>query len=151
MSVHVLQAARFAAIQSDWTLSNLVLQKVLYIAHMFHLGICETPLVDGDFEAWDLGPVHPILYHHVKRFGASRVTSIRSRHGDIEDGSERTLLAQAVDALSRKTGSELVAITHWEGGAWARNYRPGEKYRKIPQEDIIDEYCQRQRKSRSSV
>lgn len=143
MSVHVLQAAKFAAVRSDWTLSNLELQKIIYIAHMFHLGIYETPLVDGDFEAWDLGPVHPILYHHIKRFGAGPVTRIRSRNGDIEDGSERTLLEQAVDSLRKKTGSQLVAITHWNDGAWARNYRPGVRNRKIPQEDIIDEYRRR--------
>ena len=119
MSIHVLQAAKFMASRSGWKLSNLELQKILYIAHMFHLGIHDTPLVWGDFEAWDLGPVHPILYHEVKRFGADPVTEVNFPE-NIEEGTEQDLLGEAVDQLSKKTGGQLVAITHWEHGAWAK-------------------------------
>ena len=49
MSVHVLQAAKFAAGRSGWTLSNLALQKIIYVAHMLHLGTHGRPLVKGGF------------------------------------------------------------------------------------------------------
>ena len=144
MSINVLQAGKYMAGRSGWRLSNLELQKILYIAHMFHLGIHDTPLVDGDFQAWDLGPVHPVLYREVKRFGADPVTDIRHPTGYVEDGTEKNLLDQAVDVLSKKTGAQLVSITHWDYGAWARNYIPGVKGRIIPQKDILDEYRKRQ-------
>ena len=149
MSVHVLQAAKFVAGRSGWTLSNLALQKILYIAHMLHLGIYGRPLVKGDFQAWDLGPVHPTLYHHVKHFGAGYVTNVRYPAGSIEGDTENTILHQAVDVLSQKTGGQLVAITHWPEGAWARNYIPGARHRIIPQGDIVDEYRKREAEQKS--
>ncbi|RWO77206.1 type II toxin-antitoxin system antitoxin SocA domain-containing protein [Mesorhizobium sp.] len=66
MTLHVLSAAKHLAKQSGWSLSNLELQKILYLAHMFYLGRTGEPLVSGHFEAWDYGPVHPDLYHRVK-------------------------------------------------------------------------------------
>ena len=143
MSIYVLQAAKFMADRSGWTLSNLELQKILYIAQMFHLGRHGTSLVGGNFEAWDLGPVHPVLYHEVKRFGADPVTEINCP-GGIEEGTEKELLKEAVDELSKRTGGQLVSITHWEEGAWAKNYIPGARGRIIPTEDIIDEYRHRE-------
>ena len=143
MSINVLQAGRYMAGRSGWTLSNLELQKILYIAHMFHLGRHGTALVGGEFQAWDLGPVHPILYRKVKRFGADPVTEI-DFPGNIEEGTAKDLLSEAVDELSGKTGAQLVAITHWEDGAWAKNYIPGVRGRIIPTEDIIDEYRHRE-------
>jgi len=38
MTVSASAAAKRMCERSGWTLSNLELQKLLYIAHMFHLG-----------------------------------------------------------------------------------------------------------------
>ena len=60
MAVSALSAGKRLGKHSGWTLSNLAMQKLLYIAHMYHLGMYDaTPLVTGHFEAWDYGPVHP--------------------------------------------------------------------------------------------
>ena len=131
MSVDVLRAARFIAVRAGWSRTNLELQKLIYIAQMIHVGMNGSALVKGDFEAWELGPVHPTLYHHVKKFGAAPVARIQCSDEPIE-GTERSLLETTYDALVSKSSSELVAITHWEHGAWARNYVSGERYRKIP-------------------
>jgi uncharacterized phage-associated protein len=50
-------------------LSNLTLQKVLYFAHGLFLTRQGGPLVQGYFEAWEHGPVHPLIYHTFKDFG----------------------------------------------------------------------------------
>lgn len=147
MSVHVLQAAKFASERSGWSLSNLELQKIVYLANMIHLGHYGRPLVQGCFEAWDFGPVHPTLYRHVKRFGAGPVTAISCNAGPLQGESESSLLHEAVDILSKKTGGQLVSITHWSKGAWARNYSPGERNRIISNEDVVDEYRERERVS----
>ena len=63
MTTSVLTVAKRLGEQSDWSLSNLAMQKLSYIAHMVHLASFDgEPLVFGNFEAWDLGPVHPQLY-----------------------------------------------------------------------------------------
>ena len=41
--------------------TNLQLQKKLYVANMLLRGEHKTRLVHGHFEAWNYGPVHPAL------------------------------------------------------------------------------------------
>ena len=141
MPVHILAAARYLVEVSGCTLSNLVLQKILYIAHMFHLGRHESPLVSGHFEAWEYGPVHPVLYHKVKRFGADPVTEIEYPL-TIKEETHQELLDEALDALGQQSGAQLISITHWKEGAWAKNYVPGVNAR-ISDGDILEEYNRR--------
>ncbi len=66
MAISVLDAANHLCEKSEWTLTQLELQKLLYLSHMIHLGFYKSPLVYGDFEAWEFGPVHPELYKIVR-------------------------------------------------------------------------------------
>ena len=43
-------------------ITNLSLQKLLYFAHGLSLIEDGKPLVSGYFEAWQHGPVHPLVY-----------------------------------------------------------------------------------------
>lgn len=145
MTVPVFDAAKRLCEKSGWTLSNLELQKLLYIGHMFHLGHRGKPLILGQFEAWDYGPVQPELYHRVKVFGSSHVGDVFRSARDLEDGTESRLLDEVIDKLSHKTSGWLVASTHWVEGAWAKHYVPGARGIIIPDEDILQEYQDRAR------
>lgn len=141
MTVSVLSAAKHLAARSGWRLSNLELQKILYLAHMFYLGRNNgQPLVSGNFEAWDYGPVHPSLYHAAKMFGSDPVGNIFHSTPDIPDGPERAILDEAYQSLGNASSSRLVSATHRTGGAWYKNYRPGVRHLTIPNEDILQEY-----------
>lgn len=144
MPVPVLASAKRLGERSGWSLSNLKMQKLLYLAHMFHLGRTGKPLVDGQFEAWDYGPVHPVLYQKVKIFGSSPVENIFHSVPDLGDGEEAELLDKAVEQLSDAAIGRLVAATHWDKGAWATHYRPGGRHIVIPNEAIRQEYMDRQ-------
>lgn len=147
MSISVLAAAKYIGGLSDWSKSNLELQKIIYIAHMLHLGICKEPLVQDNFQAWDLGPVHPVLYHKAKIFGADAVKNIFNSVKDLDETrSETKRLNLTFDIVSAYSGSRLIAITHCEYGAWRKNYRPGTFGVVIPNEDIIDEYEERRKR-----
>lgn len=61
--------------------------------------------------------------------------------------SERVALDVTYSELGLFSASKLIAITHWEEGAWARNYIPGSRGIVIPQEDIIAEYEKRKKPS----
>ncbi len=141
MPIPVLSAAKRMGHQSDWSLSNLEMQKVLYLAHMFHLGKHRRALIPGFFEAWDYGPVHPTLYHKAKVFGKDPVKNIFRSQQDVEDGTERSMLDEIVDMSL--PSSRLVAITHWKEGAWYKNYHSGERGVIIPNDDILVEYSKR--------
>lgn len=127
MAISIFEAAKHLGSQADWSLSNLKMQKILYIAHMYHLGIYDgSPLVRGLFEAWDYGPVHPDLYHRAKVFGADPVGNIFRSFKDLEDdGTEKRILDAAAEQLSVISSAQLIATTHREGGAWAKHYVPG--------------------------
>ena len=56
MSIPAYSAARYICARGDWRVTNLALQKILYLAHMVHLGRTGRALIDGEFEAWDYGP-----------------------------------------------------------------------------------------------
>lgn len=151
MTVPVLAAAKRLAAQSGWSLSNLEIQKLLYLAHMFHLGRTGgQPLVTGHFEAWDYGPVHPVVYQHVKVFGANPVGNVFHSVPDVHDGLEVELLDDAVRKLSHLSPARLVAITHSPSGAWSRHYKPGYRGIIIPNEDILQEYRNRENAFRAA-
>ena len=124
------------------------MQKMCYLAHMFYLGTHGESLVDGQFEAWDLGPVHPDLYHLVKEFRAGAIGKrVFKPYSSMPDDHKGTrFLDEAVTDLPR---NRLVAITHWEEGAWFKNYRSGIKGIVIPNDDILAEFRKRQDVARS--
>lgn len=140
MCVPVMAAAKRMCAKSQWTISNLSIQKLLYIAHMFHLGETDTPLVPGNFEAWDYGPVHPDLYHELKMFGASPVKDIfRNTLDAPEKGSEVAWLDEVVDKLAHLPAGRLVSMTHHKNGAWSKRYKPGANIL-ITNDDILLEF-----------
>ena len=143
MSISALSAAKRLAERSGWSLTNLQLQKLLYISHMFHLGRTGQPLIQGKFEAWDYGPVHPSIYHSVKVFGADPVGNIFHAIPDVPNGPDADVLDEVYNHLEDTDPAKLVAITHWDGGAWAKHYRPGVRGITIPNEDIHQEYNNR--------
>jgi len=140
MAVSVLSAAKHMAERSGWSLSNLELQKLIYLAHMFYLGRTGEPLIRGNFEAWDYGPVHPDLYRVARIFGRNRVENIFHGIPDVPDGREKEILDEAYDSIGKVGASRLVNATHRKDGAWEKNYVPGERHCLIPTHDIIDEY-----------
>lgn len=146
MAVSALSAAKTVCELRDWNVSNLELQKVLYIAHMFHLGRTGQPLVAEGFEAWDYGPVAPELYHHVKGFGSGPVRNVfHWIDGVPVDAPEYAVLNEVADAARKASASKLVAITHAKDGAWAAYYLPGFRGISIPDDSIAEEYNKRDR------
>lgn len=77
MAISVISAAETACEHSGWTLTNLSLQKLLYLAHMKFLGQQDgEPLLKEAFEAWKYGPVVSRLYQKIKKFGNSPISDV---------------------------------------------------------------------------
>jgi uncharacterized phage-associated protein len=110
-------------------ISNLALQKLLYFAHGHFLIRTGVPLVQGAFEAWNNGPVHPAVYHAFKSAGRDPIRT-RASGRNVMTGEARMLTnPQSPDVrrhLSRMLASYghlspglLVAISHAPKGPWA--------------------------------
>ena len=145
MAISALSAARALCELRDWKLSNLELQKIRYLAHMFHMGERDgAPLVNESFEAWDYGPVIPKLYHHVKGFGSEPVRNVFHWVPEMPlIAPEYETLREAAKATAGMRPGRLVSITHWDGGAWATHYQPGTRGIVIPNDAILKEYRER--------
>jgi uncharacterized phage-associated protein len=145
MAINSITAAKKVCEASDWTRTNLEINKILYLAQMMRLGRTSgsQPLVSEHFQAWDYGPVLPIIYHRLKAFGNAPVRDVFLAYPSIQGTSEADLIEEALSSLRDKTPGQLIAITHWEEGAWAKNYRPGARNLIIPNADIYEEYRKR--------
>lgn len=145
MAIASLIAAKKLCELRNWEATNLEIQKTLYLAHMVSLGRSKgtNPLVTENFQAWDYGPVLPNVYNKAKIFGSSAVQNIFQIYVSISGTPESDIIEETVDMLVGKTAADLVAITHWEQGAWAEHYVPGAKGVIIPNSRILEEYNKR--------
>lgn len=146
MAISPLPAAKHLCQKSGWTLCNLDLQKMIYMAQMFHLGKHDQPLVKGRFVACDYGPIHPVVYKRLRMFGSKPIKNIFRGIEPVEEQACSITLDVAYDALSDRRPSSLVAMTHDDNGAWARNYRAG-RCAVIPNAHILAEYRMKRQRS----
>jgi uncharacterized phage-associated protein len=149
MTVSANVAAQYICEKSGWSITQLALQKILYLANMVHLGRGYGPLLDGHFEAWDYGPVHPIVYQKVKAFGSKPIPNVFWLRDPV-DGTIKDVLDEACVRLLNKTPGELVQNTHWSKGAWARHYLPDVKNIAIPEASILDDYRARMERPKAA-
>jgi uncharacterized phage-associated protein len=141
MTISVLSAAKVIGVLSGWSKTHLQLQKIIYLNHMVCLWAEDEPLVQGGFEAWDFGPVHPELYAVAKIFGSSPVRDIFHNAPTVDPNArEYATLKAGYEKLGHLTGGQLVHATHRPGGAWESVYVPGIRHIPISNEAILEEY-----------
>lgn len=114
--------------QRGGSLTNLVLQKLLYFAHARCLVACGKPLLTGYFEAWQYGPVHPTVYQSFREAGHSTI-NFRAHRTDMLTGQQSIVpppdspLAHdhvefVVNTYGRLSVSRLVEISHAPEAPW---------------------------------
>jgi uncharacterized phage-associated protein len=120
-------------------LTQMKLQKLVYFAHGWNLGIHSEPLISDPIEAWRWGPVIKSLYRRYAECGSQGLPTPRGMRGDI-DGKADALLNRIWDVYKRNSASELSAVTHKPGSPWAETYRDVKPLRIIPNELIERHY-----------
>lgn len=116
-------------------ITNLALQKIVYFCHVWSLIDLRRPLIRHKFEAWEFGPVLPYLYREFRNYDRSPIAS-RATHIDPMDGTHRvaaynldsetdSLLEDIVSFYSRLRASDLVELSHADGGPWHRVWNHG--------------------------
>jgi uncharacterized phage-associated protein len=108
--------------------SNLVLQKLVYFAHGRYLSERGEPLVHGEFEAWQYGPVHPHVYNAFKEQGkapikcraetVNPVTGERRPIPKIEDPIATQVIIDVFRSLKSRSPTNLVAVSHAKNAPW---------------------------------
>lgn len=104
-------------------LTNLKLQKLLYLAHGLMLARHAEPLVNEPFKAWKYGPVLESLYHRLKVFGPDAISAndpfIKPWLGLPQDARlARQAIVDVLVQFGRMSSGNLVNLSHAPQGPW---------------------------------
>ena len=137
-------------------LDPLKIQKLVYFAHGWYLGIHGQPLVAEPVEAWPFGPVFPSVYQEFKFYGRDTIGEMAFDLKDDEpwapvvpesDSKTREVLDRVWKVYGHLSGTRLSRMTHDKDGPWARAWE-SRRRRGRPQGAVIpnveiDEYFRR--------
>jgi uncharacterized phage-associated protein len=109
---YIIQLGRENAVDGEYDLTHMKLQKLVYYCQGFHLALYGKPLFPERIEAWKHGPVCPPLYRALKPSGANPVFEI-----DAEDSlteAEKQLIADVYWEYGQFAAWKLSDMTHKE-------------------------------------
>lgn len=139
-------------------LTQMQLQKLVYIAHGWNLAIGGHPLTLDDPEAWEYGPVYRELRGALRSYGRDPVTrKIKNAEfipGAFDDDPDADAVAslddterQVIDRVFVDYGGfhafQLSALTHKPGTPWTTVYSDGAgKFAKISADKIKNHFLE---------
>ena len=98
----------------DYGISNLKLQKILYLIQAYSLIHTKKPCFSEDIEAWDFGPVIPEVYRKYKQFGSTDIQIRFRRLEEVQKGFEkedRKRIEEVVDRFADFSAADLTILT----------------------------------------
>jgi len=101
-------------------LSNMQLQKLVYIANGFCLALLNKPLYYEETYAWTYGPLIKPLYSSLMSYGSSQVTSPipTNIYEDKIDSNEEKIIDYVWSKYGDMTAYKLSDLTHQAGTPW---------------------------------
>lgn len=122
------------------SLTNMQVQKHVFLAQGFCLGLLSRPLYYNDTHAWQWGPVVPRLYKALQQYGSGVVGAEIAAEDELPTDSEEYRVVQGVwKAYKGYTGPQLSELTHRPGTPWSKAWET-QKFSVIPQECIQSYY-----------
>ena len=107
--------------------TQMKLQKLVYMAHGWNLGLFDSPLIDDVVEAWKWGPVIRSLYGDYVRFGASAIDAEPDLDYPKVGTRTKKLLKKIWGTYGQYTAAQLSDLTHRKGTPWSQVYDPNRK------------------------
>ncbi len=99
--------------------------KLVYIAHGWMLALHEHPLIRDRIEAWQYGPVIPLLYKKLRHFRSNPVKKIKVYKKEHLDSDEMAMIRMIYDLYGHLSALKLSSITHKAGSPWDLTYERG--------------------------
>lgn len=137
------------------SVSQMKLQKLVYLAHGWHLGLYHKPLLNEPIEAWNFGPVVRSLYREFANFGQDAITRFATEFCDLglivpmlddvfeDEGVEHVtkLIERIWEVYGEFTAIQLSNMTHEKGSPWDQCYKRNKGRRPVIIGDpIIQKY-----------
>ena len=159
MAYDVLEVCRHIINYSNekgYEISNLKLQKLLYVVQGFFLVDKGEKCFEEMIEAWDFGPVVPKAYREYKIYGATSIPPVtliyNIDHNNIFDSyyvefldniityEDKSIIDKIIDSLKDISPVGLMKWTH-DQDPWKNTYKKGEN-NVIPIETIKEWFKQ---------
>ena len=135
------------SVRDSIPVTPMKLQKLVYYAQGWHLGVMDSPLVSEPVECWAYGPVFRKLYGVTKSFGGDSVHGPLTNKDrstadmDCKEGDESLKLVQRVwDSYKQYSAERLSNMTHSEDSPWKRVRNVYKAYEPPAGTDIPVEY-----------
>ena len=113
---YILEISREDSPGGDYDLiSPLKLQKLIYFCQGYFLALQGEPLFPDPIEAWEHGPVCPMLYHLFKSYGSAPLMATVDPGRLLLDKREKNIINMVYQAYRQYSASGLRNITHREG------------------------------------
>jgi uncharacterized phage-associated protein len=95
-------------------ITNLKMQKLVYYCQGFHLAMHDIPLFPERIEAWEHGPVCPLLYQKFKPFGSNPIPYSGDDYSEKLEKNERELILEVYGVYGQFSAWRLREMTHQE-------------------------------------
>lgn len=109
--------------ENNMPVSNLKLQKLMYFVQAEFLVDVGCPCFLEDIEAWDFGPVVPIVYFKYRVYGSANILFFGINMLDMISYSDKERINVIIRKCARFSASKLVEITHRQT-PWLESYSP---------------------------
>lgn len=141
------QVAQWFVLQTqgdpEQDLSNLKLQKLVYLAQSLFMHETGRPLLREVIQAWDHGPVVQPLYRQYSAFKDRAICIREPRRPELAPEVEATL-ERVWTYFGGYTASKLRNITH-AVGPWPQHFREGERDIVLPNDEIANSWAEFER------
>ena len=117
-------------------LTNMQLNKLVYFAHGWMLGLCGEPLIDENVEAWNYGPVIRPIYRKYQRYGKNPIAEFEEIQQDLHKQAS-SIIKETYEIYGAMSGLELADLTHEYESPWFITVMSSES---IITNDIIESY-----------
>jgi uncharacterized phage-associated protein len=95
-------------------ITNLKMQKLVYYCQGFSLAMYNKPLFTASIEAWEHGPVCPILYNQLKIHKANPIPIPSENYTERFSNDDLKLMAEVYGVYGQYSAWRLREITHQE-------------------------------------
>ena len=99
---------------SDELISNLKLQKLLYYAQGCTLALTGSVLFGEEIQAWEHGPVVPVIYHKYKEYGRNGIEPDTTFNIMEIDENTTEILENVYETFGQFSAWKLRDMTHEE-------------------------------------
>ena len=121
-------------------LTNMQVQKLVFLAQGYSLAILGRCLYENNIHAWQWGPVIPRLYKALQAYGSGVVRDQLKADDEVPSTCEEYEVIQGVwGGYGEYSGGQLSALTHKPGSPWEKQWER-KRFAPIPVEDIKDYY-----------